>query len=62
MNLNEYRSFHLQKYAHGPATDADKNRGVQDCSHGGRRTSYRLTEYWDFLDRAKAEADQRNKR
>jgi hypothetical protein len=60
MNHADYRSFHLQRFAHGPATEADRNRSVKDCSYGGRRTSYRLTEYWEFWLRAKREAEERN--
>lgn len=45
MSLSDYRSFHLQKFARGPATEADKGRGVTNHEYSnGRRTSYHPNE------------------
>jgi hypothetical protein len=37
----DYRTFHLQRFARGPATAGDKNRSVTNHEYSnGRRTSY----------------------
>jgi hypothetical protein len=45
MSHSDYRSFHLQRFARGPATEADRNRGVTNHEYSnGRRTSYHPNE------------------
>lgn len=60
MNHADYRSFHLQRFARGKATTGESGISNSEYSNG-RRTSYRLTEYFEFYLRAKAETEERNR-
>lgn len=56
---HDYRTFHLQKFARGKATTGESGISNSEYSNG-RRTSYRLSEYFEFYLRAKAETEERN--